>query len=148
MRYLLLATLGLLPLTGCGTLVDLLQPSTTGVRLVNNGEFAVDVTLYISENQETIEAVLTETGTKLEYTVPAGDSVTFSRDCNELQAIVIENAELLLINEIGPETDSDVLRDGDDFNCGDTIVFTFTHSIAIVDFDVSTSVQERDNAAL
>ena len=35
----------------------------------------------------------------------------------------------------------DVLRDGDDFRCGDTFVFTFDHSLVLVDFDVSVSVQ-------
>jgi hypothetical protein len=126
---------------GCDAVIGLAQPDTTAVDLVNDGEFDVDVTLYISDNQETIEELLTETGTRLEYSVPAGETVRFSRDCDALQAIVIENAELRLVGEIGPETGSEVLRDGSDFFCGDTIVFTFTHSGAIVDFDVSTSFQ-------
>ncbi len=141
MKKLLMAALGLVGTVGCGAVIDLAQPDTTAVELVNDGEFDVDVTLYISDNQETIEELLTETGTKLEYWVPAGDTVRFSRDCDVLQAIVIENAELMLVGEIGPETGSEVLRDGSDFFCGDTIVFTFTHSGAIVDFDVSTSFQ-------
>ena len=37
----------------------------------------------------------------------------------------------------------DVLRDGDDFSCGDTIVFTFDHSGILVDFDVTVSIDRR-----
>lgn len=146
MRNLIIATLAitLVPLFGCGALFNLLQPNTTEVRLVNDGDHTVDVTLYYGDDQETIEAVLTETGTKLEYNIEAGQSVSFNRNCGELQAIIIENAALDIIGEIGPEADTEVLRDGTDFNCGDRIVFTFTHSAAIIDFEINTAVQQRD----
>jgi hypothetical protein len=145
MKQLPVAALVLALVAGCDQLVGQLGPSSTVVRLVNDGTFTVDVTLYISDDQETVEALLVETGTKLEYTVPAGDTATFSRDCEDLQAIVIENAELVVIGELGPEANSEVLRDGSDFDCGDTIVFEFTHSDVLVDFDVSSSIQQGGN---
>jgi hypothetical protein len=46
----------------------------------------------------------------------------------------------MVVGEIGPETDTGVLRDGDDFGCGDRITFTFDHSAVIVDFDVTVDV--------
>ena len=141
MKRLLIPALGLIGLVGCDAVIGLGRPRTTAVRLVNDGDFDVDVTLYISDDQDTIEQILTEFGTRLEYTVPAGEAVSFSRDCDWLQAIVIDNAELMLIGQLGPEANSEVLRDGSDFFCGDTIVFTFRHSAAIIDFDVSVSVQ-------
>ncbi|MCH7884473.1 MAG: hypothetical protein IIC01_04415, partial [Planctomycetes bacterium] len=54
-----------------------------------------------------------------------------------------DDADLLILGDIGPEANSDVLRDGDDFSCGDTIVFTFDHSGILVDFDVIVSVDRR-----
>jgi len=47
---------------------------------------------------------------------------------------------LLIIGGLGPETNSDVLRDNTDFSCSDTIVFTFDHTDALLDFDVTSSV--------
>jgi hypothetical protein len=44
--------------------------------------------------------------------------------------------------ESGPRASSQVLRDGTDFGCGDTIVFTCDHSAAIVDFDISVAVEK------
>jgi hypothetical protein len=51
---------------------------------------------------------------------------------------MVENAELQS-PILQPDTQSEVLRRGEDFECGGTIVFTFTHSAALVDFDVSVS---------
>ena len=127
--------------TGCDSLIGLVAPNTTSVRLVNSGDFAIEVVLYIDDNQEIPRALLTELGTRMELTIAPGDSTTFARDCDELQAIVIDDADLLVIGQVGPEANTDVLRDGDDFRCGDTIVFTFDHSLVLVDFDVSVSVQ-------
>jgi hypothetical protein len=71
-----------------------------------------------------------------------GKTETFTRDCDQLQAIVIDDTDLMVIGQLGPETDTDVLRDGDDFGCGDTLVFTFDHGPLFVDFAISTSIQQ------
>ena len=42
---------------------------------------------------------------------------------------------------MGPEANTDVLRDGDEFRCGSTIVFTFSHSAAVFDFGITTRVE-------
>jgi len=128
-------------LAGCGVVAASLGPRTTSARLVNNGEFAVRVELFLDEEQDLPREVLTEVGTQLEFTLEPGEVAAFARDCEDLQAIVINDADLLIVGQIGPEADTDVLRDGDDFGCGDTIVFTFDHSGAILDFDVSTAVE-------
>ncbi|MBN1345685.1 MAG: hypothetical protein JXQ73_23535 [Phycisphaerae bacterium] len=129
-------------LAGCGVIGDLLQPTTVTVRLVNNGDFDVDVVLYISGNQDVAKALLTSLGDKIEYTVGKGETVTFSRDCDDLQAIIVDKADLKVLGGIGPEAESDVLRDGDDFGCGDTITFTFDHSLVVLDFDVTVTVTD------
>lgn len=130
-------------LGGCGFAFDLLGPQTVSVRLINNGDFSVRAELFIGDDQEAARDVLTEFGTRMEFTIAPGEVTSFSRDCEDLQAIVIEDADLVIVGEIGPEADTDVLRDGSDFHCGSIIEFTFDHSDAIVDFDVTTTV--RDN---
>ena len=130
----------LLPVTvGCDAVSDLLSPSRVTVSLVNNGEFEVQARFFISEDQNTLEALLTELGDELNFTVPAGETTTFTRDCDDLQAIILDDAELRVLGGVGPEADTDVLRDGDDFGCGDTIVFTFDHSDLLLDFDVAVA---------
>lgn len=145
----ILSAAGLLG-TGCdqlGTIIGLLPSAQTKVELVNNGSFPVDAKLYISDEQDIPESLLTsDVGTMLEFTIGEGMTTTFSRDCDELQAIIISDADLLIIGEVGPETSTGVLRDGDDFSCGDTIVFTFDHSEVIVDFDVTHSVRAASSA--
>lgn len=141
-RVTRVAAVGLLTLsaTGCGFILDLLNPRTTTVTLVNNGEFDVEVVLYFDDEQNVPQDVLTEFGTRMEFTIAPGETMSFSRDCEELQAVVIDDADLMVVGQVGPEADTDVLRDGDDFSCGDTIVFTFDHSPVLIDFDISTAV--------
>ena len=143
-RYLL-ALLAICPVvSGCDALTELFEADTVTVALVNNSSLGLDVEveIYISDQQEIPELLLTELGTKLEYTIEAGETVTFSRSCDDLQAIVVSNAELQIVGDIGPATNSDVLRDGDDFSCGDTVVFTFDHSIVLIEFDVTATLEE------
>ncbi len=131
---------------GCGLLgllADQIQPKTVTVRLVNDGDYAVEVELFIADNQDLPEDVLTEIGTELNFTIPAGESAVFSRRCDDLQAIVIDKATLMVIGGNGPDASSDVLRDGTDFGCGETIVFTFEHSDVILDFHVTVDVQSE-----
>jgi hypothetical protein len=127
---------------GCEALLGLLQSNVTTVRLVNNGQFTVHAELFISSEQDIPESLLTaDNDDREEYAIPAGETVSFFRDCDDLQAIIIDEADLNLVGEAGPETSTGVLRDGDDFGCGDIITFTFDHSEILIDFDVSVSVQ-------
>lgn len=130
--------------TGCGILESLLGPGLTTVVLRNNGDYPVDVVLYIGDQQEVPEEVLKVAGDKLEFTIAPGQFTTFSRDCDDLQAIVIDEAELRVFGSIGPKTDTDVLRDGSDFHCGSTIRFTFDHGPTITDFAVTIEVEEAE----
>jgi len=138
--YLTLPLLVLCTVTGCDVILALLSSSTVTVSLVNNSDYAVRVSLYIDDEQLTPEILMTELGTESVYTIPAGQTTTFVKTCDALQAIIIDDADLLVVGGLGPEANSGVLRDDDDFSCGDTIIFTFDHSAAILDFDVSSSV--------
>jgi len=105
-----------------------LSPSNTFVELVNNAEHPVEVTLYYGSSQYTTKELLEAFGTQRQFTLAAGQPAFFSDDCDRLQAIVIDKAELSLIGTIGPSTSSRVYRDGTDFGCGNTITFTFTEA--------------------
>jgi hypothetical protein len=121
----------LLAVAGCP------QPATV-VEFTNNANASVRVTLFYSDQQDTPEEVLEEFGQTFESDVPAGETRTFSRDCAEIQAVLV-NGDLRLLGGIGPETTSNVFRDGSDFGCGDTIRFTFTQSLLGTDLDVAFS---------
>ncbi len=128
-------------LVGCNSLVGLLRPSETTIVLANDSDFDIGVLLFYGDDQNILEALLTEIGEEMTLRIGAGEQVTFSRDCDELQAIIIDDADLLLIGQLGPEVKTDVLRDGDEFGCGDTITFTFDHSDAIFDFSIAVDFE-------
>ena len=130
-----------LALTGCDVLIGIITPTTVTVSLVNMSDYDVDARIFISDEQDLPEFLLTELGDELNFTIPAGETATFTRNCDELQAIVVDDADLLVLVGLGPEAGSDVLRDGDDFRCGDVIIFTFSHSEAVLDFHITTLVQ-------
>ena len=136
-RIVSIGTLASLALSaGCDSI---LSPSRVTVELVNNGSFPIDVEIYIDEEQLIPKALLTTTGEKIDIRVEAGTTERFSRSCDDLQAIIINQANLVLVGDIGPNTDTQVFRDGDDFGCGDTITFTFTHPVLPITLDVATS---------
>ena len=138
---LVLAVVLVVPLSGCDALDDIIGGNTVTVRLVNQSDFDVDVTLYYYDHQDVDETLLVLLGDEVEYTIGDDDTRSFTQSCDDLQAIMIEDADLQIIGGIGPEANTDVLRDGDDFGCGDTIVFTFDHSDLIFDFEIEVDVE-------
>ncbi|MGB2986057.1 MAG: hypothetical protein WBE26_09250 [Phycisphaerae bacterium] len=134
--YVLLAGfLPLVSLAGCDALSDILLPSTVMVSLVNESpDYDVEVTLFYHDEDDIPEIVLTEIGTERNYTIKPGETVSFTRDCDDLQAIIIEDAELQT-GLFRPDTHSGVLRIDENFECGQEIVFTFTHSDVLLDLD-------------
>ena len=113
-------------LVGCEAAISIFSPQSVVVRLVNTTAFEVEAEIYTSEDDNILVALITELGDRFEETIPPGGTVTLVQSCEELQAIVITDADLRLFGGVGPETQSDLLLDGQDFHCGDEIVFTFT----------------------
>ena len=128
-------------LAGCDSLVGLLRPTETTIVLANDSDFDVEVVLFYGADQNILEALLTGIGEEMTLTIGAGEQSTFSRDCDDLQAIIIDDADLLLVGQLGPEVKTDVLRDGNEFGCGDTITFTFDHSDVIFDFSITVDFE-------
>ncbi len=122
--------------------IGVLLPTTVTVSLVNDSsDFDVDVTLLYHDEDDIPELLLTEIGTERGFTIAPGQTATFTRSCDDLQAVMIEDADLLVLVGIGPDTDTGVFRIDDHFECGDEIAFTFTHSEVILDFDVTTQIR-------
>ncbi|MDM8007526.1 MAG: hypothetical protein QUV05_15410 [Phycisphaerae bacterium] len=140
-RLACLALVGLvLPLVGACDLMKLLQGNATTVQLANSGDYPVIVELRYSDNQYELQAVLEEFGNELTYTIAAGEAVTFFKDCEDLQAILIRKADLDLVGSVGPSASTDILRDGDDFGCGDIITYTFSHPDPPVSLAITENV--------
>ena len=134
--------LGLLPVhVGCGLALDIILPSTVTITLVNGiAGFGIEGTLVIDNREAFIKEDLVAFGNALDFTLSAGGSFSFTAlDCNAVESLVLDSAKLVIIGDIGPTTDSAILRLGTDFQCGDEIVFTFTGSL--VDLSVATSTQ-------
>lgn len=132
-----LAVAMLLTVRGCVPL----SPSTTTVRLVNNASFPVIVTVVYDSDQNVLQSILEATGNEVDFTLEPGASQSFSRDCNDLQAVEIKRADLSIIGSIGPSASTQVYRDGSDFFCGNTVTFTFTQSITLTELNISFSQQ-------
>ena len=133
---------------GCDALAFLFLPNTVTVTLINQATGTVDAEIYISDQQDIPRSLLLEVdnnivdrlGERIDMTVIAGGQTSFFRSCDDLQAIMLGDADLNIIGGLGPDASSDVLRDGDDFNCGDQIQMIFRNSANILDFDVDLVV--------
>ncbi len=126
MRRIVLLLLGGIAVLTMGACPN--PSNTTTVLLVNNADFPVTVRMFYSEDQYVLESVLERLGREIEFTVESGSTASFSRDCDELQAVFIKKAKLVLLGDVGPTASTRVYRDGSDFGCGDTATFTFTQA--------------------
>lgn len=134
----LLAAFPVLSGQSCGDLADLFGPGTV-VTLVNNADDDVRVTIAYSSDATISESNLRSSGTEIEITVPDGESRSFRRSCLSMGAVMVESAQLELIGEFGPITDSEVIRRGQgspSLLCPGILTFTFDSDNA---FDLSVT---------
>ena len=139
-RLACVVLLSALPLMGACDLMRLIQGDVVFVNLINDGAYPVSVELRISGNQYELQGVLEEFGDEINYTVGPGEMVSFMKSCDDLQAIMVANAELSLAGEIGPSNSTDILRDGGDFGCGDIITYTFDHPALPTNLEISEDI--------
>lgn len=114
----------------CGTV-------QTYVILINTTNYSVDGRLFYDEEQTLPASGLEVLGTEVTFSIPAGQSFSFNRDCEDLQAIFIKDADMRVAPGVSPETESDVYREPDDFSCGRTITFTFSQNQAGTELNVT-----------
>ncbi|MCH8913366.1 MAG: hypothetical protein IIA33_07330 [Planctomycetes bacterium] len=129
-------------LAGCDSVVGFLRSRETTIVLANDSDFDIEVVLFYGDDQNILEALLTEIGEEMTLTIGPGEQSTFSRDCDDLQAIIIEDADLQILGGLfTPDADTGVLRDGSDFGCGDTLTFTFTHPDLALSLNIAFSAR-------
>lgn len=126
-----LAFVGLLGMGGCPT-----PGASTAAEIINDTEATIRVRVFYDDEQDIPRELLEEVGNETEFDLAPGESRTVSRDCDELQAILVRGDQRL-IGSFGPEESSDVFRDGDDFGCGDLLTFRFTQGILPTDLNIS-----------
>lgn len=126
-------------LSGCSFVLGLLPTAQVTVEFVNNTDFPVTVQAFYNEDDDALEVVLEEFGTEVNQEIPAGETRSFSQNCADLGAIYIERAELNVIGSIGPEAGTDVQRQEQDFECGETLRFTFSGTVLDLNISVSSS---------
>ena len=139
---------GLLVGVGCDALPFLFFTDNVTVTLVNETGSSVDVELFLSDEQNIPRSLLLEVdkdlvdrlGERVDMLLLPGGRSSFLRSCDDLQAIVVGDADLNVFGGLGPDASSDVLRDGSDFGCGDEIQFIFRDGGGLLDFDVDVLV--------
>ncbi|MCH8150170.1 MAG: hypothetical protein IH987_19695 [Planctomycetes bacterium] len=145
-----ICAVGLLVGAGCAALPFLLFSDTVRVTLINETGSSVDVELFLSDEQNIPRLLLLEVdkdfvdrlGERVDMLILPGGRLSFFRSCDDLQAIVVGDADLNVLGGLGPDASSDVIRDGSDFGCGDEIQFIFHDGGNLLDFDVDVVVLE------
>lgn len=109
----------------------------TFVALINATNFPVDGRLFYHPEQSLPESGIELLGTEVAFNIEPGQTFTFSRDCDDLQAIFIKDADMRVAPGVSPETDSEVYREPTDFSCGRTLTFTFTQNLLGTELNVA-----------
>ncbi|MCH7592821.1 MAG: hypothetical protein IH989_08590 [Planctomycetes bacterium] len=118
-------------------------PDAVTVTLVNNSpSFSIEVT--VAYDDHILPLVWLGLGHEETFFLEPGETVSFWKDCDELQTVVIDDADLLIPGSRNRETESDLLNEGLDYECDDEIRFVFDHSDEIRDFDVSIEILGPD----
>lgn len=130
-----------LVMAGCELALDIILPTTVTITMVNTIDgFNIEGTIVYDNREALLKEDLVALGVDRVFNVAGGSSFSFAPlDCDDVESLVLDRAELQVIGDIGPSTDSEILRMGEEFECGDEIVFTFTGNI--LDLNVSTSVR-------
>ncbi len=124
---------GVLALAGCDAL-SLFLPNTVTVSLINNGTLPVDGQLFYDSDESALDLLndisaldnfIREFGDEIQFDLAGGETMTFTRSCNDLQVIFIDDANVRLAGIVTSDDNTDPIREGQDFVCGSTITYTF-----------------------
>lgn len=109
----------------------------TYVILYNTTNHTIEGRLFYDEEQSLPASGVEAFGTEVTFSIPAGQNFSFNRDCEDLQAIFIKDADMQVAPGVSPETSTSVYHEPDDFSCGRTITFTFTQNAVATELDVT-----------
>ncbi len=143
MRRILLG-LAVIAGTGCDNLSFIVDgvtfnPQTVTLLLVNQTEFPVKPSVFVSDLNDIIfegltESFLTTSDNEQDFpNVDPGATVSYIYDCDDFKAVMAQEAELLVAPGISPENDTHIFIDDTDFDCGDTVTITFSGDAASFD---------------
>src|SRR5690606_11731752 len=107
----------------------------------NETDFPLEVVVLYDDEQNLPEQILEETGTESVFTLAPGEVRSVTRECDDLQ-IVRVSVDLQLLGGLGPSRTSRVYRDGDDFRCGNRIVFIYTAPAVPTRLELSVLIEE------
>src|SRR5438477_10023560 len=93
------------------------------VNVKNDTSSTVSGKAVFSSDQNVGDPAIDQSGSEEDFTLNAGESHAFSRNCNDLKAIKVEGT-LQVVAGIGPSNSTKVFRSGTDFNCGDRLQFS------------------------
>lgn len=127
----------IISLAGCGNVLNALGIQTLTITLFNATDFPVDGSLYTNKHEEFSVGDITLTGDERTFDLDPNESVSFSDlSCDDVQAMQITDANLRIALGISPSASTDTLFDGDDFHCGEKLMFTFTQQGLLDDFEI------------
>jgi hypothetical protein len=98
----------------------------TTMELVNNTDYPLHVSLYYSVVSSDQASVVKNSGVKTEFDVAPGETAALVQSCPDVQAVLVEDAQLSVNGSPGPAAGTQVYRANLDFLHGDTVIFTFT----------------------
>lgn len=110
------------------------------VEYVNDADADVAVWLYTDDEDDEDADDLVEDGEEWESLVPVGEAVSFNIDCDDVGSMVVGEAQLLVLGNIGPSTWTDDLHIGEEYECGDVVTFTFYNSPTLTELHAEVSV--------
>ncbi len=135
---ILFLSLAVLIPTGCDSLIGLLQLDIVTVVMINEGNDNIEGELYYASEQLLPREAIIAGGERVNFDLRAGETFVFSRDCDDLQAILIADADVQSV--FGQNESTSTLRDGTDFNCGDRITYRFRYNDLGLNFDIDQDV--------
>lgn len=140
MRNVLLSAV--LFLAGCGWInPSLLPEQSVDMQIRNATDHSVTFTLYIGDDDLT-ERDLKDEGEQVSSYLFPGEQTLIRRSCRDVQSILLE-AKMDIVDIIagfGPHADSGVIRDDEDFDCGETVWFELSSTVSRgFDMDVWTT---------
>ncbi len=93
------------------------------IEYVNSTDADILVDLLVSSDPNITQDELLANGTLFRDTVAAGESLQFDLSCADAQALIIDQAIMLITD--GPAVGSTILYEDLDYACGQTVGFEF-----------------------
>lgn len=126
-------------------------PGPVKVRLVNKSSFLVDANVYVSNAVVAQSQLFTSAnfyddwkGSRVFPTLQPGETVNFNIECDDVRTLGVSEPEFVSpVTGVsgGRSQDAIILQRPADFDCEQTVVFTYTAVPADERYEVASSVQ-------